>query len=300
MYAFDNILPEIIILMKKLKQSIEYLKSLEQISITANLNDIWSYICYSPKMPLRHNQELLLQLASKDRLTVKDKFFSGRALSFPVYRWGSGQNLILLTHGWGSKAADFSLLIDKLLENPDLTVIAFDAPGNGEAEGELSNLILYIEAVQIIINTYGLPTITIGHSLGAMVNVAALAKLKHDPTWIISLTPLVDLKANFAASMDFVAVPKDVQEHFFQNFEEKFNMKTTYFHLDSLYNFDNSQKHLVLYDQEDKIAPFIYLQSFLKDHPQTETIDLNGVGHERILKSPEALVYILEKISSLK
>lgn len=286
--------------MKKLKQSIEYLKSLEQISITANLDDIWSYICYSPKMPLRHNQELLMQLASKSELAIKDEFFSGQLLSFPVYRWGSGQNLVLLTHGWGSKAADFSMLIDKLLENPDLTVIAFDAPGNGEAEGELSNLILYIEAVQAIINSYELPVITIGHSLGAMANVAALAKLKHEPAWIISLTPLVDLKANFAASMDFVAVPKDVQEHFFQNFEEKFNMKTAYFHLNSLYNFDDRQQHLVLYDQEDKIAPYTYLQSFLKDHPQTEAIDLKGVGHERILKSPEALAYILEKITYLK
>ncbi|MFD2905421.1 alpha/beta fold hydrolase [Sphingobacterium anhuiense] len=286
--------------MKKLKQSIEYLKSLEHISITANLDDIWSYICYSPKMPLRHHQELLIQLASKNELAVKDEFFGGHLLSFPVYRWGSGKDLVLLTHGWGSKAADFSMLIDKLLENPDLTIIAFDAPGNGGAEGELSNLILYIEAVQTIINTYGLPAIVIGHSLGAMANIAALAKLRHTPNWIISLTPLIDLKANFAASMDFVAVPKDVQEHFFLNFEEKFNMKTAYFHLNSLYDFDNSQQHLVLYDQQDKIAPFIYLQSFLKDHPQTETVDLKGVGHERILKSPEALAYILEKISSLK
>jgi len=282
--------------MKKLKQSIEYLKSLEHISITANIDDIWSYICYSPKMPLRHHQELLIQLASKDELAVKDEFFSGHLLSFPVYRWGSGKDLVLLTHGWGSKAADFSMLIDKLLENPDLTIIAFDAPGNGGAEGELSNLILYIEAVQTIINTYGLPAIVIGHSLGAMANIAALAKIRHTPNWIISLTPLIDLKANFAASMDFVAVPKEVQEHFFLNFEEKFNMKTAYFHLNSLYDFDNSQQHLVLYDQQDKIAPYTYLQSFFKVHPPTEAIDLNGVGHERILKSPEAISCVLEKI----
>lgn len=286
--------------MKKLKQSIAYLKSLEEISVAENLSHIWSYICYSPKMPLRHHQEQLLQLASKKQLEVKDEFFTGGLLSFPVYSWGSGKKTILLTHGWGSKAADFSSLIEKLLEDPELTVIAFDAPGNGEAEGELSNLILYIAAVQAIINTYGLPAITIGHSLGAMANVAALANLQHTPTWMISLTPLVDLKANFAASMDFIAVPQDVQEYFFEDFEEKFNMKIAYFHLNSLYNFATEQQHLVLYDQEDKIAPYTYLQAFLENHPKTEAIDFNGVGHERILKSEEAIALIIEKIQRLK
>ncbi|CDT17160.1 alpha/beta fold hydrolase [Sphingobacterium faecium] len=286
--------------MKKLKQTMEYLKSLEKISVAENIHDIWSYICYSPKMPVRHHQEQLIELASKNKLTVKDEFFSGHLLSFPVFRWGAGKDIVLLTHGWGSKAADFSMLIEQLLENPDLTIIAFDAPGNGEAEGELSNLILYMEAVQAIITAYGMPVITIGHSLGAMANVAALANIKHKPNWIISLTPLVNLKANFAASMDYVGIPIHVQEHFFQNFEENFNMKIAYFHLNSLYTFDNTQQHLVLYDKEDKIAPYDYLHSYLDDHPQIEAINLNAVGHEKILRSPEAIALILGKVNSLQ
>lgn len=286
--------------MKKLRQSIEQLKSPEQLSAAAYMDQIWSYICYSPKMPLRHNQEQLLQLASKSQHAVKDEFFSGELLSFPVYTWGSGDKIILLTHGWGSKAADFAFYIEKLLNNGDFKIIAFDAPGNGEAAGELSNLILYIEAVKAIITTYGAPYIAIGHSLGAMANIAALSNLKLSPARIISLTPLVDLKANFAASMDFVNIPHTVQQHFFEGFEKRFNMKTTYFHLNSLYHFPEDQHHLVLYDQEDKIAPFPYLQSFFENHPLTDAIDFNGVGHERILKSEEAVQVILEKIQTIQ
>ncbi|HCU43741.1 MAG TPA: hypothetical protein DF610_01330 [Sphingobacterium sp.] len=157
-----------------------------------------------------------------------------------------------------------------------------------------------MEAVQAIITAYGMPVITIGHSLGAMANVAALANIKHKPNWIISLTPLVNLKANFAASMDYVGIPIHVQEHFFQNFEENFNMKIAYFHLNSLYTFDNTQQHLVLYDKEDKIAPYDYLHSYLDDHPQIEAINLNAVGHEKILRSPEAIALILGKVNSLQ
>ncbi len=54
---------------------------------------------------------------------------------------------LLITTGWGSKAADFSELIQALRAIDDLEIIAFDAPGNGSSEGELSNLLLFIFSV---------------------------------------------------------------------------------------------------------------------------------------------------------
>ncbi|UIR56921.1 alpha/beta hydrolase [Sphingobacterium sp. SRCM116780] len=285
--------------MKKLKQIITHLKSLTSVSEQEYIDLMWPYICYSPKMPLRHHQEQLLQFASKEWLVVQDEFFSKRTLSFPVYTWGTGEKLILLTHGWGSKAADFSMLIEKLILHPEFTIIAFDAPGNGEAEGDLSNLILYIEAVQAIIKKHGAPWVTVGHSLGAMANVAALANLKLTASLIISLTPLVKLKENFAASMDFVEVPPEIQQLYFQNFEERFNMKITYFDLNTLFQFKAIQQHLVIYDSEDKIAPYPYLQSFLSKFPETVSIDFKETGHERILKSTAVNDLLLDKIMHL-
>ncbi len=159
--------------MKKLKQIITQVKTFPTDK-PDELNDLlWQLICYSPKMPVRLLQEQLLNEAERFSLTVTDDYFANKELQFNGFKWGNGQFKVLITHGWGSKAADFTEIITALKEVNDLEIIAFDAPGNGSSEGELSNLLLFSEAVKSIILKYGKPDFVIGHSLGAMANVKA-------------------------------------------------------------------------------------------------------------------------------
>jgi len=162
-------------IMKKLKQIIQTVKASTDDS--PGLNDLlWQLICYSPKMPVRMRQQQLLDESEKHSLYALDEFFVKRDLLFNTFKWGSGSKRIIITHGWGSKAADFSELITALREIPDTEIIAFDAPGNGSSEGELSNLELYVHAVAAIIKHYGKPDVMIGHSLGGITNVMAVAQ----------------------------------------------------------------------------------------------------------------------------
>ena len=80
-------------------------------------------------------------------------------LNFNTFKWGSGNKKILITHGWGSKAADFVELITALLLVDDVQVLSFDAPGNGSSEGELSDLILFVQGVEAMIKNYGRPEV---------------------------------------------------------------------------------------------------------------------------------------------
>ena len=108
-------------------------------------------------MPVRLQQEQLLNEAEKFSLRVSDDYFAKKDLLFNGFKWGNGSRKVLITHGWGSKAADFSEIITGLKRVNDLEIIAFDAPGNGSSEGELSNLLLFSEAVKAIILNYGKP-----------------------------------------------------------------------------------------------------------------------------------------------
>ena len=134
--------------MKKLRQIFTEVKtSIAQTPEEFN-QLLWQLICYSPKMPVRFQQQHLLDEAEKFTLQAKDDYFAHKNLAFNGFKWGNGKHTILITHGWGSKAADFTELITALLEIDGLEIIAFDAPGNGSSEGDLSNLLLYIEAVE--------------------------------------------------------------------------------------------------------------------------------------------------------
>jgi pimeloyl-ACP methyl ester carboxylesterase len=286
--------------MKKLKQIITQVLAFPK-DRPDELNDLlWQLICYSPKMAVRFQQEQLLNEAEKFSLKVSDDYFANKELLFNGFKWGDGPRKVLITHGWGSKAADFTEIITALKEIDDLEIIAFDAPGNGSSEGELSNLLLFTEATKAIILKYGKPDIVIGHSLGAMANVMALNELMIIPSLLISIAPLIRLKENFEASMTFAEVPLEAQESFLKSFENKFNKPASYYNLNDMYNTmeDVQLNHWLAYDQNDRIATYNYLEEFLNNNPSIKSQNYDDVGHERIIKSEPVINDLVEKVKA--
>jgi pimeloyl-ACP methyl ester carboxylesterase len=270
--------------MKKLKLLHRHLIALENKDSLDLADTLWDLICYSPKMLPRLQQQQLLDEATKFTLEVDDPHFAKSALIFNGFIWGDGSRKILITHGWGSKAIDFDEVIAALKTIDDIQIIAFDAPGNGSSEGELSNLLLFAKAAQAIITKYGAPDVMIGHSLGAMANVIAINETGIKPGLQISIAPLVKLKENFIASMDMVAIPKPTQDKFFEAFEQLFEMQASNFNIIDLYKDGAAAKHWLAFDREDKISPYLFLQEFLALHPDVITQEYTGLGHERIIK----------------
>ena len=110
-----------------------------------------------------------------------------------------------------------------------MTIIAFDAPGNGSSEGELSNLLLFVQAIEVIVLKCGVPHIAIGHSLGAMANSMAFKQPGITPDLLISIAPLIRLQENFEASMTMAGVNKSAQNTFLKSFADKFGTPASYF-----------------------------------------------------------------------
>jgi pimeloyl-ACP methyl ester carboxylesterase len=273
--------------MKKLRQIFTEVKAATHHAPDELNQLLWQLICYSPKMPVRFQQQQLLDEAEKFSLKAKDDYFAHKELAFNGFKWGNGKYKILITHGWGSKAADFAELITALREISDLEIIAFDAPGNGSSEGDLSNLLLYIEAVEAIILKYGEPDILIGHSLGGMANMLAIKRRMLKPSLLVSLTPLIRLKENFEASMSAADVSRKAQDAFLGSFEILFGKPAAYYNLVDLYNLDG--KHWLAYDEQDLISPYDYMSEFLKANPSIESHQYENTGHERIIKSPDVI-----------
>ncbi|WP_048906306.1 alpha/beta fold hydrolase [Pedobacter sp. V48] len=274
--------------MKNLKQIIEDIKvqSHDPELLQATL---WKFICYSPKMPSRLHQQDLLNAAKTSTLKVYDQYFSKSDLNFNCFRWGNGSIKVLLTHGWGSKAIDFSELIDVLLLNKDIEIWAFDAPGNGSSEGELSNLILFAEAIKEFQKNYGAPDVMIGHSLGGMANTLVLQETLQFPKLLISIAPLVNLTENFKSSMTAVSIPENVQQRFFSEFEELYQMSTSRFLLNDMYTFSDEVKHLLIYEVNDYISPAGFIETFLEQYPTINASRYDDTTHAKIIIDPRVI-----------
>ncbi|MFA6083707.1 alpha/beta fold hydrolase [Mucilaginibacter sp.] len=285
--------------MKKLKQIVNEVKDrIAEQTPPAQLTDLlWQLICYPPKMPLRLQQEQFLNQAETFSVTVHDEYFTKKDLQINGFKWGNGKRRVLITHGWGSKAADFTELIAALQENPNLEIITFDAPANGSSDGELSNFLLFVEAAKAIIQKTGAPHVVIGHSFGAMANVVALNDLHITPSLLVSLTPFILLKENFIKSMTTVGVPADAQEAFLQDFERKYSIPASYFNMPDLYKFDDKLNHWLAYDEHDMMLPYSYLKEFLEAHPTIRSRNYDNVGHERIIKSAQVINNVVEEVN---
>ncbi|MGY4385369.1 hypothetical protein ACVWYN_002407 [Pedobacter sp. UYP24] len=279
--------------MKYLRQVYEEVK----VAKDQNLQDLlWQLICYSPKMPARLHQQQLLDVASPSTLQVFDRYFSKSTLHFKFFKWGEGSKKILLTHGWGSKSIDFSELIKSLLLLEDVEIWAFDAPGNGSSEGELSNLFLFMEAIKQIENTFGIPDVMIGHSLGGMANVGAIQQTKIAPKLLISIAPLINLTENFKASMTASGVTLTEQQKFLNTFQELFGQSTEDFSLLKMYDFKESVNHFLLYDSSDQISPTHFIMEFLADNPEIKAAAYSHTTHAKIIIDPEVIAAIVSFI----
>jgi hypothetical protein len=286
--------------MKKIKELFNQVKALHHTDNEDITDLLWQLICYSPKMPVRQHQQQLLDEARPFALEVDDPHFSRSTLKFNGFIWGDGSRKILITHGWGSKAADFSDLITALRTIEDVRVIAFDAPGCGSSEGELSNLLLFARAVEAVINTYGAPDVMIGHSLGVMANAMAINQTGIKPSLLISITPMVKLNESFTASMTFANVPQQAQDEFFKRFELLFGVPASSFWLHHLLVGNAAVKHWLAYDEDDKVAPYAYLHEFLVDQPDITSKEYKATGHERIIKDAGLIEDILGLIKDIR
>ncbi|MEB0248888.1 MULTISPECIES: alpha/beta hydrolase [unclassified Mucilaginibacter] len=286
--------------MKKLKRIVQDVKTLVTENMPNELNTLlWQLICYPPKMPLRLQQEQLLAKAEKFSVIVDDPYFTNQRLQVNCFKWGNGSTRVLISHGWGSKAMDFDGLINALKENPNLQIIAFDAPANGSSEGDLSNLLLFANAVKAVIAAKGEPDIAIGHSFGTMANVSALTDLCITPKLLISIAPFILLQENFIRSMTAVGVPADAQQAFLDDFKSRYGIYPSEYAMQKLYKFDDTLNHWLAYDELDTMLPDASLQAFLQAHPSIKTQNYSGAGHERIIKSAELIADVADKINEV-
>ncbi len=253
----------------------------------SELNEaLWNLIFYSPKIPNRLHQQQLVEESVMFEVTVNDNYFEQNQLTVQGYKWGNGINKVFLTHGWGSKATDFIDLINLLKTNPDLQIIAFDAPGNGVSEGNLTDLLLYIQSINAIIEQFGIPQVLIGHSLGAMANAILLKQNNIHIPVLISLSPLIKLKEFFISIMCNVKSPLPAQTTFLESFKNRYHISAEAFDLCKLYETDSNKHHLLTYDLNDRISPYIYMEEFLSKNPLITTRESSDIAHEKMHKDP--------------
>jgi Predicted hydrolases or acyltransferases (alpha/beta hydrolase superfamily) len=202
--------------------------------------------------------------------------------------WGDGPEVIVLVHGWRSRASRFGTLV-AALESADRTIVAFDAPGHGDTLGRGTTALQLARIIRRLVARHGGATAIVGHSFGVLASfiavregvpvdrIVGLAGV-HDADHVVDGFAR-DLRLGRRAHRRFRTL---IERRFFPGVPDIWRRAVA--ELDPV---DTRTQVLLVHDPADPYIPYSQSEEIRDAHTgPVRLLPAEGVGHTRILSDP--------------
>jgi pimeloyl-ACP methyl ester carboxylesterase len=248
--------------------------------------------------PRIHKQREFEKEAISGSVKEKIKF---KDFDILKYSWGNSANkTALLIHGWEGQSGNFGALIELLLHK-GYYIIAYDAPSHGHSSRGNTSMFEYAEFVHEIFKTVR-PGIIISHSFGS---VTAAFALKENPDikidqWFLITTPS-HFKDRIHDIAVFIGISHRTVNRLTNRLEKELNISLDKLNMGEYAgNLNNLKEAIIIHSQSDGVIPIEKARKAHEAIPQSELIELEDLGHYRILWSKRLKQILEERIPSLK
>lgn len=241
-----------------------------------------------PRLPLRTEDAATHAAAERADMVVRGK-------TVTTYRWGRGDDTVLLVHGWRGRASQFAPLIRELVAE-GFHVIAFDAPAHGESAAAPTDIRDWIAAIEALQQRHGRFRLIVGHSFGALATLTAV-RTGTTAARVAAIagagTPQVFVD-QFAAMLGLTPPAKAAFE---QRFRSRFGEDAA----SMMRRFDavahplpSPVELLVIHDDADRQVPAAASAALVAAHgDRARLVRTSGLGHNRVLSSDATLDAVL-------
>lgn len=237
--------------------------------------------------PVRPDPERLMPPAGVPAPVIREALLPSGAVS--IYEWGdpTAQPTVLLVHGWSGWGLQFAAFLPPLLAK-GMAVVAVDHVGHGRSGGKLSSLPTFIQTVRDVMERFPRIEGVIAHSLGAAAAAYVLAQSRAAGVSAVMIAPPRHPRVfleQFAAALGISGSLVDTMQRWM---ERHFNLPFDAVHSDRVAPRIEGRT-LVLHDPADEVVPISHGESYARLAPQSTLVRLEGCGHYKILRSPEAV-----------
>jgi pimeloyl-ACP methyl ester carboxylesterase len=212
-----------------------------------------------------------------------------------VYRWGSGPQTVLLVHGWRGRASQFAAII-QALESPDRTIVAFDAPGNGDSPGTQTDLRDYLGVIRAVADDAGGLDLLIGHSFGA-IGIFVAVREGVRARRMVSIAGISNMNYTYGTFAQALELPKRLNALLRRKIEHDTFGGDTGIWRRFVAELDPTDQTplLVIHDRDDHVIGFHQAEIIAGAHlgPTTELLT-TGLGHTRVLADRAVVRAIVE------
>lgn len=215
------------------------------------------------------------------------------------YEWGSGEQTVLLVHGWESRGTALRTFVPALVAQ-GFRVVAMDGPAHGNSGGKRVNIRSFGEAVQTVIRRLGNVHTVITHSFGGAATVFALSELDNS----ITLEKLVligtpnRMENVFRASVKTLGVPPRAAKHYRRLVEKKVGKSLSEASLSSLGLSARVGEALIVHDTTDQAVSLEAARLVAEAWPHARMLITEGYGHYRLMKNPDVIRRVSEFVGN--
>ncbi|MFI6789270.1 alpha/beta fold hydrolase [Nonomuraea sp. NPDC050383] len=216
-----------------------------------------------------------------------------------TYLWGDGTRPVLFAHGWQSRGSRCADLIPGLLRRGH-SVVAFDAPGHGEATGRTTTILEYRDIITRLHDRYGDFDAVVAHSLGVLASFFAL---RHGvrAERVVALGGVVDFAYLLDAFCAKLGLSEPVKEELRGRIErDLFPGEPAIWTRFSVLDRPEELRVpiLVLHDEDDDmVTPTEASRVVAAYGEQARLITTRGLGHRRMLGDPEVVRTVLDFVA---
>ncbi len=212
--------------------------------------------------------------------------------------FGSGNKVIIVSHGWGDSSKSFQDMIISLTQQGYL-VAAIDHIGHGKSAGNKSHLLSFIETLELLIEQFNEERITveaiIGHSMRAIATLNLPNYLLENKKIILISSPIKFFELMFE-KVEQAGISKKLLTLVLKDISHK--QGKTWQQLTTENNRDKLALDLTfIHDRQDKYAPFDDVLSFLQQE-KTTLIETEGLGHRKILGDTNVINKIAQVLTA--
>lgn len=216
--------------------------------------------------------------------------------SVAVYTWGTGDSVILLVHGWRSRASRFSHLV-RALTNDGRMIVSFDAPGHGASGKGPSDVVEWARIIRELEARYGHFDAIVGHSFGVLAAFQAvrMGLTTGRMATIAGVHSLENLVTTFTR---MIQLPTRAQVHFRGRINRLVFDASPFAWGQIVSQFDSGSNRmplLVVHDASDAIVGIDQAGLIAGAHAgPTSVVYTEGLGHNRILTDRRVVDAITE------
>ena len=205
-----------------------------------------------------------------------------------VYRWGRGEKIILVVHGWAGRATQFKTFIPALV-SAGYTVVGFDGPAHGKSSGKSTNLIEFNIVLRDVAKRMGNPAAIIAHSFGGVASLYAISQGLDVNKLINISTPTIGdeiINAYLRILHGSAITARRFNDYMIKRFHVPFDDFSA---VQIVKKIKPGLQLLLVHDEQDKEVILANPIALLKVFPAAEFYKTTGLGHNRILKD-EAVI----------